>query len=134
MDTLDAVLTQMDLNFLGSGQHKILAPALLSDPNALLLDVRTAEEAATVKLDFIYHLTTLHIPLHCLPERFAAVPTDRVVGIFCPQSVRASIAYTYLRAHGYTKVYVFEGGYAALVDEARPGKILAQMKRGEAKD
>lgn len=129
MDALDAVLTQMDLDFVGSARHKILVPVLLADANAVLLDVRTAEEAATVKLDFVYHLTTMHIPLHCLPQQFSTVPTETTVGIFCPHSVRAAIAYTYLRARGHANVYVIDGGYMALVEEARPGKVLAQLNR-----
>ncbi len=134
MDALDAVLTQMDLGFIGSARHKILVPDLLADANAVLLDVRTAEEAATVKLDFVHHVSSINIPLHCLPQQFALVPTDKIVGIFCPHAVRAAIAYTYLRAHGYVKVYVVEGGYAALVEEARPGKVLAQINKAIVKD
>lgn len=134
METLDAVLAQMDLSFVGSARHKILAPALLADVSAVLLDVRTAEEVATVKLDFVHHLTSLHVPLHCLPRQFAVVPRDKTVGIFCPYGVRAAIAYTYLRAHGYPNVYVLEGGYAALVEEARPGRVLAQLNRAKVED
>jgi len=127
VDVLDRVLTQMDLDFVGNGRHKVLAEELLADDKAVLLDVRTAEEAASVKLGFIHHLRSVNIPLHLLPELFEQVPRDKTVGIFCPHSVRAAIAYTFLRAHGYDTVYVIDGGYAALVEEARPGKVLARL-------
>ncbi|OQY16247.1 MAG: hypothetical protein B6I36_10625 [Desulfobacteraceae bacterium 4572_35.1] len=117
----------MSSAFVGSASHKISVVDLLADSSAILLDVRTTEEAETVKLDFVHHLTSLNIPLHCLPDQFKQISAEKRVGIFCPHSVRAAVAYTYLRTLGYDNVYVIEGGYAALVEEARPGKVLAKV-------
>lgn len=129
MDSLDRVLMQMDLQFIGNTRHKITPALLMADSNAILLDIRTEEEVATVSLDFLYHLRSMHIPLHHLPQDFQQVPTDATVGVFCPQSVRAAVAYTYLRSKGYDNVYVLDGGFAALIEEARPGSILARLER-----
>lgn len=129
MDSLDEVLTSMDLEFVGSSRHKVGVEALLADKDALLLDVRTTQEAATVSLGFVYHLSVVNIPLHLLPQQFEQLPKDKVVGIFCPHAVRASVAYTYLRARGFDNVLVLEGGYAALTEQARPGKVLAQLDK-----
>ncbi|MEA3464872.1 MAG: rhodanese-like domain-containing protein [Thermodesulfobacteriota bacterium] len=128
MDSLDRVLMQMDLQFVGNAQHKITPAALMADEQAVLLDVRTEEEVATVSCDFHYHLRSLHVPLHRLPVEFQQVPVDRNVGIFCPLSVRAAVAYTYLRSKGYKNVYVLDGGLAALIDEAGPGPVLAKLE------
>lgn len=134
MDNLDRVLMQMDLQFVGNARHKITPAALTTDANAVLLDIRTEEEVATVSLGFRYHLRSMHIPLHRLPVEFQQVPIDQTVGIFCPQSVRAAIAYTYLRSKGYDNVYVLDGGFAALIEQARPGSILAQVNCGNGND
>lgn len=127
MDPLDQVLTEMDLSFVGQARHKILASELLGNADAVLLDLRTVPEVETLSLNFVHHLSVLNVPLHELPERFAEVPRERVVGLFCPHAVRAGIAYAYLRAKGYREVYVMEGGYGALTDEARPGKVLTRL-------
>jgi rhodanese-related sulfurtransferase len=127
MDALDNVLLEMDLNFVGNAQHKITVADLVSDKNAVLLDVRTEEEALTVTLGFSCHLHSVHLPLHRLPLEYSTVPSRATVGIFCPHSVRAAVAYTYLRSKGYKNVFVLEGGYAALLEEARPGRVLAAI-------
>ncbi len=129
MEVLDNVFAQMDLDFIGTAQHKIGAESLLSDCKAVLLDVRTLEEVETLALPFSHHLTCTHIPLHTLPQQFAQLPKDATLGIFCPHGVRAAMAYVYLRCQGYEQVYVMEGGYAALAEQARPGKVLAQIKK-----
>ncbi len=129
MDSLDNVLQQMDLAFVGSARHKITVEQLFAADDAVLLDVRSAEEVATLPLPFAHHkLVSINIPLHTLPECCEQVPRAGVVGIFCPHSVRAAVAYTYLRSKGYDNVRVLEGGYAAICDMARPGVVLAQIK------
>lgn len=134
MDDLDRVLMQMDLQFVGNARHKITVAALFADRNALLLDVRTHEEAASLGLNFPYHLHSKNLPLHCLPAEFESISRDCRVGIFCPHAVRAAVAYTFLRSKGYERVYVLDGGYAALVEEARPGRILAALNTATAMD
>ncbi|MCD6525567.1 MAG: rhodanese-like domain-containing protein [Desulfuromonas sp.] len=129
MDAMGQVLRQMDLDFVGRAQHKITAVDLLGNPDAVLLDVRTLPEVETLPLAFVHHLQTIHVPLHELPDLFQQIPRQCIVGIFCPHAVRAAVAYTFLRSNGYDQVRVLDGGYAALAEEARPGKVLAKMNQ-----
>lgn len=124
---LDQVLEQMDLDFVGQGKHKITVEALFSAPQSLLLDVRTSGEQASLPLLFPRQVISVQIPLSELPARRDELDPQALVGIFCPHGVRASIAYTYLRAHGYTNVRVLEGGYAGITEMARPGVVLTNM-------
>jgi rhodanese-related sulfurtransferase len=128
-NVLDQVLEQMDLEFIGQGKHKISTEKLFSVPNALLLDIRTSEEGAALPLAFPGQVESVHIPLSELPTRWAEIDQEAEVGIFCPHGVRASIAYTYLRARGYTKVRVLDGGYPGITEMARPGVVWASVSR-----
>lgn len=128
-DALDQVLEQMDLEFVGNGRHKIGVEQLFSTPQALLLDVRTAAERESLTLCFPRQIRTLHIPLNELPQRWCEIDTREVVGIFCPHGVRASVAYTYLRARGSDNVRVVDGGYASITEMARPGAVLQAERR-----
>jgi len=76
-----------------------------------------------------FQARSLHIPLDELPDRYQEIPEKPPIGIFCSAVVRASIAYAYLRTKGHANVYVLEGGYAALVEELKPGKVLRQMRQ-----
>jgi rhodanese-related sulfurtransferase len=73
------------------------------------------------------NIESLPIPINEIPERIGEIPQNKPVGIFCPAHVRASMVYAYLRSKGYEQVRVLEGGYAALTDALKPGKILAAL-------
>ena len=45
---MDEVLRNLTFDFLGQEQHKIMSDAFLGCPDAILVDVRTNEEAAAV--------------------------------------------------------------------------------------
>lgn len=128
-DALDRVLKQMDLEFVGCGRHKITVEKLFATPLALLLDIRTPEEQASLPLSFPGRITCIHIPLDVLPQRWGEIDSAAAVGVFCPHGVRAAIAYTYLRARGYPKVMVVDGGYAAMTEMARPGVVWQNMAK-----
>jgi rhodanese-related sulfurtransferase len=127
---LNQVLESMDLAFVGQARHKITPAELFAAAESLLLDIRTLPEQQTLTLGFVHHGEVLSLPLDQLPRQFSRIPKERTVGIFCPHGVRAAMAYTYLRAHGYTQVYVVDGGYAALTEEARPGAVLKRCVGG----
>nr|WP_320050160.1 rhodanese-like domain-containing protein [uncultured Desulfuromonas sp.] len=129
----DDTLKKMTLDFVGQSRHKITPSVLFNTPNSVLLDIRTDPEQQTLPLGFAYHTTVLHIPLDQLPERYCTLPTDRPIGIFCPHGVRAAMAYLYLQAKGYDQVFVLDGGYAALAEEARPGNVLKRCAFKESK-
>jgi len=51
------------------------------------------------------------------------------VGIFCSSDVRSTIAYFYLRTLDFDNVRIIEGGYAELVQELKPGKLLQHISK-----
>lgn len=125
----DDVLRSMSLEFFGTGSHKTTVPKLFQSVGAVFLDVRSNEENASLALPLKFQARSLHIPLDELPDRYQELPKEPPIGIFCSAVVRASIAYAYLRTKGHANVYVLEGGYAALVEELKPGKIFMRMRQ-----
>lgn len=119
----------MTLNFFGRGMHKITPEKLFASDVAVFLDVRSDEEIASLPCPMGAHsnVESIHIPISGIPDRLTEIPQDKLVGIFCPAHVRASIVYAYLRSKGYEQVRVLEGGYAALTDAFKPGKLLAVL-------
>lgn len=133
-DAVDQVLERMTLDFVGQARHKISPAALFSTDDAVLLDIRTEPEQQTLPLGFVYHAEVIHIPLDKMPTRFRELPQNRPIGIFCPHGVRAAMSYLYLQAKGYEQVFVLDGGYAALAEEARPGSVLKRCTQSPAQD
>ena len=127
MEKIENVMRTMTFEFFGSGKHKIKPSDHFSEENALFLDVRSGEERDTLHFKLIHHMPVLHIPITELPDRLNEIPKDKQVGIFCSSGVRASIAYVYLRAHGYENVCILDGGYS-IVEELKPGKLLKTIK------
>ncbi len=121
MNTLDAVLSEMDLAFLGTGTHNIGVEALrknLDNDHMLVLDVRTPEEVAKVSFPF-----AKHIPLNELPARVGELPKDKLIVPFCSGVFRGAVAYTYLRAQGFTEVKALTANYEELVKVFKPGLL-----------
>ncbi len=127
---MEEVLKKLTLDFFGAGCHKITPSKLLSMDRAVFLDVRSLEERETLGIHLKHHqgIQFLHIPLDELPDRFDEIPRDCLIGIFCPANVRSTIAMVYLLYKGYSDVKIIEGGYAALTDEMKPGKVLKLVK------
>jgi len=128
MERIENIMKSMTFEFFGSGKHKIRASDHFSKNNALFLDVRSEEERNTLSFELIYHMPVLYIPICEVPDRLSEIPRDKDIGIFCSSSVRATIVYTYLRAHGYENVRILEGGYQNIVEEFKPGKLLKKIK------
>jgi len=131
---LDEVLKRMTLEFVGQARHKISPSVLFDTDDSILLDIRTEPEQQTLPLGFVYHTQVVHIPLDQMPARYTELPTDRPVGIFCPHGVRAAMSYLYLQSKGYDQVFVLDGGYAALAEEARPGSVLKRCPQSPRQD
>ncbi len=123
---MEEVLKKLTLDFFGAGCHKITPSKLLSMGKAVFVDVRSIEEKETLGIHLKHHqgIQFLHIPLDELPDRYKEIPNDEMIGIFCPANVRSTIAMVYLLYKGYKEVKIIEGGYAALTDEMKPGKVL----------
>ena len=125
MRDLDDAIRQMDFDFFGRGRHKTTPRELLDDADGVLVDLRADEERAVLAVAPV-GIRCLHLPLHELPERYAEIPRDRNVGLFCSSDNRSAIAFAYLAARGFGAARIVAGGYAALVEELKPGKVLAR--------
>ncbi len=86
-------------------------PTLLSDPNAVLIDVRDSAEWASG------HIAGAHsVPLDQLradPDR--ELPADATLVFICAKGVRSLTAAKLAERLGHQKVYSVEGGTAACV-------------------
>lgn len=134
MEKINKVLKSMTFEFFGSGKHKITPSMHLTEKNSVFLDVRSDRELETIAFSLVHHMPVLHIPIDEIPERVSEIPSDKTVGIFCSSGVRSTMVYLYLRTLGFDNVRVIEGGYAELVDEFKPGKLLKHIdKSGNGK-
>jgi rhodanese-related sulfurtransferase len=128
---LEGFLKTMTFEFFGSGKHKISPVMFLAERHSLFLDVRSEEELETIAFNLSHHTSALHIPINEVPERVSEIPRDKLVGVFCSSGVRSTMVYLYLRARGFEKVRIIEGGYAEFVEELKPGKLLKQLSQEE---
>jgi rhodanese-related sulfurtransferase len=123
--TFDEWLTDLDLSFWGTAQHKI-TPAQFFEwqqgEGAVLLDVRSPQEVDQLALPF-----ALHIPLNELPSRWKEVPADRLVAAFCSSVTRAVVAWLYLQLHGLDQVRILDACYNELTEELLPGKVYKRL-------
>jgi len=120
-------LKNFDLEFFGSGKHKISvekALELLRDNKTIIVDVRTKEEVSHVRFDF-----ALNIPISDMPDRLAEIPEDKTVIVFCSSVVRAAIVYTYLRLKGYSDVKILTAGLSEIVGCLKPGYVLKTTEK-----
>lgn len=67
--------------------------------NVVILDVRTTEEAEKGKFK-----DSILIPINELKQRYAELPKDKEIVIYCAVGSRAWKAYNWLKDLGYTKV------------------------------
>ena len=75
--------------------------ALKGGMNALILDVRTNEEAAIGKLK-----NSIHIPLDELAARENELPKNKKILVHCAHGARANLAADRLRKHGFSSFYL----------------------------
>jgi len=122
-NSIENVLKSMNFDFFGKGKHKIKAEIILNNKTAVFLDVRSKEEYETVAFNLKHNMQVLHIPTEEIPDRLNEIPKEKLTGIFCSSSVRASMVYLYLRALGYENVKIIQGGYDSVIEELKPGKL-----------
>ncbi len=127
MNKMEELLKTMTFEFFASGKHKITPAMFLAEKDSLFLDVRSKEEVETIAFGLSHHTSVLHIPINEVPERLSEIAKDKLVGVFCSSGVRSTLVYFYLRACGFEKVKIIEGGYAEFVEELKPGKLLKQL-------
>lgn len=121
MNELDQTLTEMDLNFLGNGEHAMGVDGMkkvLNNDHFLFLDVRTDKEKDYCSFPF-----AKHIPLQELPGRVDELPRDKFIVAFCSSIFRGGVAYTYLRAKGYEEVKCLTATMEEMVGAFKPGPL-----------
>jgi rhodanese-related sulfurtransferase len=130
---MEQVLKRLTFEFFGSGQHKLTPEKLFETESAVLLDVRSREEAASVSIHLSAHpnIECCNIPVDEIPDRVDELPKDRLIAVFCPAQVRSSIVYAFLLTKGFEQVRVLEGGYSALTEAVKPGKLLKSIPSKE---
>ena len=105
LKAFDDVLKGCTLDYFKSGQYKIEFAdflALKAEGKAMMLDLRTKEEAEVVALPF-----ARNVPIDELPQALADLPKDKLIVTFCASGVRAIMAFFYLKAAGYDcKIYM----------------------------
>lgn len=129
MNDLEKVISSMDFQYFGNGEHKIEIDEFFSTKNAVFLDVRAKEEQETVKLTLSHHCQVLEIPTDEIPKRINEIPKDKTIGVFCSAGVRATIIFTYLKSKGYKDVKIILGGYPPLMAAVMPGKLYKKLKK-----
>lgn len=78
-------------------------PAILSDSNIRVLDVRRNSEREASHI-----ANSSHIPLHELAERMSELPTDKTLWVHCAGAYRASIAASIIQNAGLNVVLINE--------------------------
>lgn len=129
MNDLEKIISKMDLDYFGTGQHKMEAEAFLAAKNIVLLDVRAKEEQETIKLSLSHYCTVLEIPTNEIPLKLDEIPKDKTIGVFCSAGVRAVIIFAYLKSKGYMDVKIIPGGYPPLMEAVMPGKLHKKLNK-----
>lgn len=104
MKQLDDVYRSCTLDYFESGAYRIMMQdflALKKENKAMMLDLRSKEESDLVSLSF-----ALNIPIAELPDRLSELPRDKVIVTFCASSIRAVMAFVYLKAAGFENVKI----------------------------
>ena len=130
---MEQVLKNLTLDFFGKGKHKITPEKFFEMEDAILLDVRSKEEAASLSIKMEYHLNihSINIPVNEIPDRMDEIQNGKPIAVFCPANVRSAIVYAYLLSKGVLDVRILEGGYAALAGALLPGKVLKVVQAGK---
>ena len=97
-------------------------------PDAVLIDVRSAEEYAAGHLE-----GALNIPHTQLRERLDEVPRDRPIHLYCASGMRSYLAYRVLRQRGQDRVSTLSGGLRTL-DLCTPGIDLRTVPASAGAD
>ena len=127
---MEQVIKSLTLEFFGKGKHKISPDKFFETKNGFLLDVRSKEESDSISIKMKFHpnIECKNIPTNEIPDRIQEIPQDKSIGVFCPANVRSAIVYAYLLSKGLSDVRIIEGGYPALTDALKPGKVLKMIQ------
>lgn len=87
--------------------------------SCLLIDVRTDAEVARGGIS-----GATHIPLHMLPLKVEALPTDKPIVFYCQSGGRSAQACAFVASKGLKDVYNLQGG---IMGWMRLGKPLVSL-------
>jgi rhodanese-related sulfurtransferase len=91
-----------------------LSEILEKNPSAQIIDVREEEEHSDINIGGKL------IPLGTLEERFAEVPKDGPVYLYCRTGRRSRVALEFLKSKGYSNCLNVAGGIMAWLNEINP--------------
>ncbi|TYO98293.1 rhodanese-related sulfurtransferase [Geothermobacter ehrlichii] len=97
----EPLLAAMARNIDAAGARRLIAER----PDLFILDVRTPEEFAGVRLE-----GAVLIPIDQVVKRIAEIPRNRPVLVYCAVGSRSSQVAGYLARLGYSEVYNLYGG------------------------
>jgi len=118
----------MDLEFLGTAQHKISPENFFETGDSVFLDVRDTKEVETLTFNFkVFGIETLNIPINELPQRLEELSKDKLIACFCSSGTRSAWAYIYLLSKGYNVKWL-EASNEDLAALLKPGKIYKASK------
>lgn len=86
-------------------------------PDLFVLDVREPYEVAICRIPGSWE-----IPLGDIPLRFAEVPEDQDVVVYCKLGGRSAQAVEFLQAQGFTRVKNLAGGILRWIDDVDPSQ------------
>lgn len=92
---------------------------LLKSSNAAILDVREENELSICRIE-----GALHIPMAEVPDRYAELPKDVPLIVFCHHGMRSLKVVEYLKARGLENAINLTGGIHAWANE-----VDAEMPR-----
>ncbi|MDM8534605.1 rhodanese-like domain-containing protein [Clostridiaceae bacterium HSG29] len=125
MKKFDDLLRKFDLDYFGSGKHKVSFEKMMElekENKAFIIDVRTSEETEYLKFEF-----AVNIPTNEIPDRINEIPKDKTIILFCSSSARATIVYTYLKLLDYD-VKIITNNISELAGSFKPGYVLKRNK------
>jgi rhodanese-related sulfurtransferase len=89
-----------------------LASQLSGGEDIYLVDIRTPAELAQGQIP-----GAVHLPMHLIPLKMAALPRDKEVVLYCRSGARSYHACAYLLQQGFDNVVNLRGGIIAWARE-----------------
>jgi phage shock protein E len=131
---LAAGIVQADTPVITVSQEALLHREQQSDQELLVLDVRSPEEFVSGHVP-----GAVNVPYDQVAARFAELPKDKDIVLYCRSGRRAQLAADVLAGNGYTRLQHLEGDMAAWTEAGRPVAVpgdkdacLAALKTGGA--
>lgn len=126
MDNYEEMFKSYDLNFFGTGSHKVTFEQmieLLKQDKAYVVDLRTKEENDILSFSF-----ATSIPVENFTSKMNELPKDKTIILFCSTATRATMIFTYLRANGYENTKILTESIGDLANHFKPGFVLKNLE------